>query len=126
MSALFRTLLLWLMVLAVPAQGWAAASMALCGQKHHGVAEQQAQPPRLDTGVTAAHAPCHEADAPVDSADQHQCNVCSSCCSVGALISAVPALPDCEAALPLFATVVSTIDPFAADGPDRPPRNLLV
>ncbi len=30
-----RTLLIWLLVLAVPAQGAAAATMALCGPNHH-------------------------------------------------------------------------------------------
>ncbi len=30
-----RTLLIWLLVLAVPAQGAAAATMAMCGPNHH-------------------------------------------------------------------------------------------
>ena len=35
MGRLIRTLLIWLLVLAVPAQGAAAATMALCGPNHH-------------------------------------------------------------------------------------------
>jgi hypothetical protein len=36
MGLLFRTLLIWLLVLTVPAQGVAAATMAFCGPDHHG------------------------------------------------------------------------------------------
>ena len=36
MDVLIRTLLIWLLMLAIPAQGVAAAAMAFCGPKHHG------------------------------------------------------------------------------------------
>lgn len=146
MSLLVRTLLIWLLVLAIPAQGVAAATMAFCGPKHHGgVAAASAglaataghvrggleatvahEHPRADTNAPVADDPGVSAKAKIGSADQHKCNVCGACCSTGALMSAVPTVVAADAASTAFSTVVATVDPFAADGPDRPPRILLV
>lgn len=142
---LIRTLLIWLLMLAIPAQGVAAATMAFCGPNHHGaaagIAEQAAavhqahgdheataahEPPRVDADAPAADDFSGSAKAKNHLTDQHKCNVCGACCSTGALMSALPTLPTTDAALTSFTSVEACIDPFAADGPDRPPRNLLV
>jgi hypothetical protein len=146
MDLLIRTLLIWLLVLAIPAQGVAAATMAFCGPTHHGGVTAA----KGDLAATAGHVhgglegkvahehPSAGTDAPsadeleasttakIGSADQHKCNVCGACCSTGALMSSVPTLLAADAASTVFSTVVATVDPFAADGPDRPPRSLLV
>ena len=146
MGLLIRTLLIWLLVLAIPAQGVAAATMAFCGPKHHGgVAAAAAdlaataghahggleatvadEHPRADASAPVADEPGVSAKARIGSADQHKCNVCGACCSTGALMSAVPTMLAVDAASTAFSSVVATVDPFAADGPDRPPRNILV
>ena len=50
MTLWMRSLLIWLLVLAVPAQAIAAASMAFCGPDHHpaAAARQQAQVARSE------------------------------------------------------------------------------
>jgi hypothetical protein len=37
----------------------------------------------------------------------------------------MPKLPSFEPCATVFATVSAAVEPFAADGPDRPPRHLL-
>lgn len=143
MDLLIRTLLIWLLVLAIPAQGAAAATMAFCGPKHHGVvaADQVVAAGHVHGGLgaTAAHehpragangSVADEVDVTAGvqavSPDQHKCSICGSCCSAGALIGAVPTLHVADVAPTAFSLVAASVDPYAADGPDRPPRNLLV
>lgn len=146
MDLLIRTLLIWLLVLAIPAQGVAAATMAFCGPKHHGgvagVAADQAatnghlhggleatvahEHPNADANAPVVDEPGVSAQAKVGSANQHNCNVCGACCSAGALMSAVPTMPAADAASTAFSSLVATVDALAADGPDRPPRILPV
>lgn len=45
---------------------------------------------------------------------------------MGAILTTVPVVPATDSAPIVFTTVVPTVDAFAADGPDRPPRNVLV
>ena len=45
---------------------------------------------------------------------------------MGAMLTAVPVVPVTDSAPPMFATVVPSVDAFAADGPDRPPRSVFV
>ena len=47
MRQLLRTVLIWLVVLAVPAQGMAAVSMMHCGPGHHGAQVTQGMAPTL-------------------------------------------------------------------------------
>jgi hypothetical protein len=138
-----RTLLIWLLVLALPAQGAMAATMAFCGPNHHAAAYAAAA--KLGAQAEhehhehATHAAIHVADgqdsetASVESAtpepfaqsDMQKCSVCASCCSAAAIQSTVAKLPSFEPAATVFATVAAAVEPFAADGPDRPPRHLL-
>jgi hypothetical protein len=150
MGWLIRTLFIWLLVLAVPVQGAAAAAMVPCGPSHHGghaavqtqPAVPQAHPHHSGTGATGATAHEHAqamavaAEAPSVSAmpvvsdgfspsAEHTCSACAACCSVGAILGSVLALPAPAVAPTVFATLVASVDPFAADGPDRPPRPVL-
>jgi hypothetical protein len=146
MGSWFRTLFIWLLVLAVPVQGAAAATMAFCGASHHGGGASAAT--QANASAVHAHVGGGEADhqhtravaladedsaASADSAastaaghaGQQKCSACASCCSLGAILSSVLAV-----AVPVFSpTVFSTLEPsvelFAAEGPDRPPRIAL-
>lgn len=151
---LIRTLLVWLLVLAVPAQGAAAATMAFCGPNHPGGAaasraeqrapaehvhpqahpQADAQGSHGDHGdhdkATAARADSADAGssaAPAKSvhADNQKCSACASCCSIGAILNSVLAVPAPELTPTVFSVVVPTVDAFAVDGPDRPPRLVL-
>jgi hypothetical protein len=146
MAVLIRRLVICLLVLALPAQGLAAATLAFCGPAHHaagmslpGAAAADPGQGHHDShpggGAGSAHAqhaqhaqqvdPAgHEPAAPADAGSQ-KCSACASCCSAGAIPSALPALPEPVFATLVFPAVASRVDPFAASGPDRPPRHLL-
>ena len=56
--------------------------------------------------------------------DTQKCSVCAACCSAAAIYDALPKLPVLEPAAADFAAVVPAVEPFSADGPDRPPRHI--
>ena len=127
MSQLVRSLFVWLLVLALPTQGWAAATMASCNQ-HHSASSHAAD----DGHVAHAHGDHGHALAdaaggtPIDAesahASAHTCSACAACCSVGALPSPVLTVPEGAAAPTVFAALQPSVGIFAADGPERPPR----
>lgn len=110
---------MWLIAVALPIQGVAAATMLHCGS-----AQGQAHAKLM-----------HEGHADHDAADgatgQHHdggtagCSACASCCSAVALpvmplILASQELTEAAAAVSSPAIVV-----FLTDGPERPPRTIL-
>jgi hypothetical protein len=144
MSVFVRTLLVWLIVLALPVQGASAATMAFCGPAHHGGGQARTAVTAsgsehshhsvavaangLKAGMAAEAAFSDDASSMLKAsqAAKQKCSVCASCCSLGAILTTVPVVPATEAAPTVFTTVVPTVDAFASDGPDRPPRNVLV
>lgn len=127
-----RPVLMWLLLLALPLQGYAAATMLVCGPGHHaGEAIESEAGSHADQ---AAHRYDDEADATPGSeghVDPHggklvKCSVCSVCCSASAL---PPPLPSFEAALPNATpspAIAESGGDFLTDGPQRPPRTILV
>jgi hypothetical protein len=122
-----RRFLLWLLMLAVPWQGIAAATMLLCEPSHH----------RQQAAAAAAVHDHHHADAgdahehpgthTPGSADvsKSKCSVCASCCPGMALLSAplTAAVFQQHASYTVFVTTdVETV--FIA-GPKKPPRAFL-
>ena len=136
-------LLIWLLALALPAQGVIAATMVFCGPNHHDGASAAAVAHDADAAHqphdVAAHSHHEAADGQAEStaADEtsapdkfspsgmQKCSVCASCCSAAAIHDTVPKLPVFEPAATDFAALAPAVEPFAADGPDRPPRHLL-
>jgi hypothetical protein len=134
---MFRAVLICLLILALPTQGALAATMAFCGQHHHGRAADAGTSHHAD----AAHAHAHHAGADghveAAAADQtaapdkfaksglQKCSVCASCCSAAAIHDTVPKLPVLEPVVADFVFLVPAVEPFAADGPERPPRRLF-
>jgi hypothetical protein len=146
MGSWIRTLFIWLLVLAVPVQGAAAATMAFCGPGHHGGGASAAM--QATASADHAHLGGEHADhqhtqgealadegsavstdsaapAEVKHGSQQKCSVCASCCSLGAILSSVLAVPAPVFSPTVFSTVVASVELFAADGPDRPPRTVL-
>ena len=135
MSWLMRSLLIWLLVLALPAQSVAVAAMVGCGLGHQAavVAGGAAQVPQAhahphphphDADASASSGPAADATAAV-AADGHKCSACAACCSAGAILNTVPSVPMPEFAALVFADWAASVAPFAVDGPDRPPRSIL-
>ena len=139
-----------LLVLAVPAQGSAAVTMAFCGPNHHGAGQvlDAGKAAKADHGTAHAahntagqqadhgHAKAeHDHGAAVSDdgahhakfvhADKHTCSACASCCSAAAILGAMPVVVAPSATPTVFEPVVPTVDTFAADGPERPPRPVL-
>lgn len=140
-----RSLLIWLMVLALPIQAVAAAGMQHCGAAH-----RLMQVASMGAVAPDVHDPVHEAtphehadfgtslDAGMsagDSSDQgvntsalgddFTCSACANCCSAVALPASLvrlpaPSIEDHAAALPA-PEVVS----FMPGGIERPPRTFL-
>lgn len=130
MNSLVRTLLIWLIVMAVPAQGAAAVNMAFCGPTHHGssaaVAGQPSETANLDHHAATALDPSTASLEPAQQVAAHDtCSACASCCLGGAIPSAGLAVPASAVASTVFSALMATVDAFATDGPDRPPRLVL-
>lgn len=143
-----RSLLIWLMVLAMPVQAIAAASMQHCGAAHR----------LMQVGSTAAvapdsHDPVHEAtphqhaDADADTGldtqtsagdssveglnpqqalgDDYTCSACANCCSAVALPSGLVRLPAPSIEAHAAALPATDVVSFMSGGIDRPPRTFL-
>ena len=138
-----RLILAWLVMAALPLQGFAAASMLFCGLDRGAVAQPasggRASDEHHHTAVHAAgvehsaheheshsHAKAYSGSGTTEPADQdakgHACPICASCCHVVAVGGVDPLRqtdipPSVEPVAPVFrvATRVATI-------PDKPPR----
>jgi hypothetical protein len=107
-----------LLMLALPLQGFAAASMLGCAFSHQTVAEPIA--------MAAETAPCHGSEQPDAPPAQHDCKHCAVCAL--ALTLPIPA-SDAPAILPAAHAYLShpaaSFSGFVPDGPERPPRLAL-
>jgi hypothetical protein len=129
-----RVFLLWLMMLAVPFQGYAAASMALCGPQGPAkvaMADSHAgHSTHADMGDHAAHH--HDAAAKADpdrgATTSHvhgdgvaKCSTCVACHAVALTdstqVALLHALPQADLAEP-----ASAMAKLASGVPDKPPR----
>ena len=146
MRAWLKFVVVWLVALALPAQAMASATMVHCGQSHqrmhaaqtgsnhhasvhHQHATHGAQSSHhhdAEVADTSDHAapPNHDADRPDRFTDlgKYKCSLCASCCAGIGLLSTMPKVPAPVFAATVFVAVVPSVDAFAADGPDRPPR----
>lgn len=149
MQVWFRLLIVWFVAIALPAQGIASATMAHCGSSHgrmdaavEASAHRHAHPmagaahhhdgaavavaDHADHGHHAAATPAEAAQGKVADLAKYKCSSCASCCAGAALPGAMPSVPPSTDAPADFIDAVVTIDAFASDGPDRPPRLPLV
>lgn len=129
--SVLRLFVAWLMMAALPLQGFAAASMVFCSE-HHAAATSPAE--GYATSGEHDHA-CHshgvkaQADNAVDESAEaelpdatHKCGICASCCHSLAIAqnvrwSAFSPVPQAESAEPflLIRTTPATVL-------DKPPR----
>lgn len=153
MSRLLRIVCLWLVAVALPVQGLAAATMIHCGPAHarstdaaagegthvhadsarhvHGTASHNHGGDRTTAKQPAAEAGVHAgAEGAKSVGDLHElakskCASCVSCCSATALPSAVPFLDSPSLAESLVPVLPESVAVFLTDGPERPPRFFL-
>ncbi|MDL2336792.1 MAG: hypothetical protein QFE16_03030 [Pseudomonadota bacterium] len=137
---------MWLLLFALPMQGYAAVTMLGCGPNHHRmsvevVAEHRGQhehspaaghhhPHEHQTAAADAVADASSGDAAdgtssvhhLDKVSKFKCSACAACCVGAALPSAAFVF---ASAAPNDAPSASfSIGPvgFLTDGPERPPR----
>jgi hypothetical protein len=132
MQRFVRTLMIWMVALALPLQGYAAAAMVTCGPMHSRMASASEDHHDHDS---SAHGH-HSTDAGVNPAGEEpsslarflkfKCSACASCCTAAAAPS--PVLP-----LPVVMQLHAEAIPFSgsfehsvvSDALERPPRTPL-
>jgi hypothetical protein len=134
MSSRFRQALMWLLLLALPVQGLAAATMLHCGAGHQRGASSLAGKAGSAHRHAASGAHHHAAAAVVTAAVAHdaaqpdltksKCSACAACCIGAALPATALVFESFAPALAPLAFVSEPAIGFVTDGPDRPPRIL--
>lgn len=127
---MLRILFAWLLTAAVPMQGFAAASMLLCGMgtqhQHTAQASEHHDHAAMHnhSGGDAAQGHAHAADPASNASPDtgHKCSICAACCNGVALVgvnrmAAIPPAPQAEWAEPFV-----LIHTLPAPVPDKPPR----
>jgi hypothetical protein len=144
MASGLKLLTLWLLAIALPVQGWAAATMAQCEMSHrhphsarghdatapvHRVA---AALPNAAVKLSAVAAPLHHhgpsATLPQGkSAGQgdHGCSACGACCSPAVMPTTARIVADPAPVAGWDSLAVQGCVDFVTSGPDRPPRRIL-
>lgn len=145
MNRVLKTFLLWLLVLSLPVQGYAAATTAVCGTMHGDASSKGASiAPHSHEGMPHSHQAHHHdsdeqggvvqhdadsshASAAKSNAHADKCSTCQSCCvGLGMIAQGLawhPPLDNTE--LPAASLIVSFTG-FIPQGLERPPRTLLV
>ena len=148
MKRVGRCLFMWLLVFALPVQGFAASTMLFCGAGHHGMVQaangglhHSSHTHRGAQDVAeGSESHVHDPEAKADSSHgpsafsplsaKHakvvgKCNVCAACCSFAVLPTAVIAFTAQAPNRALPVVELTTNAGFFTDGPDRPPRSPL-
>jgi hypothetical protein len=128
MRRLVRVFLLWLIAMALPLQGVAAATMFACGIQHDAQAAAHGGQDHHEHHATGHGDHAHAADLDDDSPDNpppHKCSACAACCVGAALPAAtlVVASVDLTEFHQRFAD--RSVPVFITEGPERPPRFVL-
>ena len=134
MFSRLKLMLVWLIALALPVQALASATMLHCGPGHQRVHAAQMSTSR---DVVAHHDHSqHQAASgqqhgggkttPLADLGKYKCSACAACGSGCALPSSMPVITAPEFGAAVFLAVVPAVEAFAVDGPDRPPRSVLV
>jgi hypothetical protein len=134
MFSRLKFLLVWLIALALPVQALASATLLHCGPSHQRVhAEQLGAAPEASAHHDhaqhqAASTQAHDAGQSKSLADlgKYKCSACAACGSGCALPSRMSVINAPEFSATRFVAVVPAVGAFAVDGPDRPPRSVLV
>lgn len=143
MRSSLRSLLIWLMALALPIQAVAAAGMQHCGATHRLMQVGSAAAVALDAHDRVHEAVLHQhgdagldvetsagdpSDAGLSSTalgDDYTCSACANCCSAAPLPASKAQLPAPAVEAHAAALPATNIDSFMPGGIERPPRPFL-
>ena len=124
-----RILFAWILMAALPMQGFAAASMLFCGMgaQHQHTAEASAPHDHAamhghTTSVEQGHAQAADLTPGASTDTGHKCSICAACCNGVAIVGvnyvvAMAPAPQVELAEP-FVLIHALPSPV----PDKPPR----
>lgn len=135
----FCTFLLWLMMLALPMQGFASASMQYCGKRADHMALQVPSDPEAhhhhadasnDGHQHAMHAAATQAadsEQALDVQNQlpdaaHKCGVCASCCNLVGMTAAPQTVAVHSAPNAAYVEPSALIHSVPSALPEKPPR----
>ena len=155
MHLLTRTVLAWLLMLAIPMQGFAATAMLFCAPSHHSVVStssaSQVAAPTLqasahhDAGMQqSAH---HEYESDVSSSSTSaasdsldltktaplkigkladgKCSACATCCTGSALVGTVLMNSVAMTGSDSIPFALESFVSYVPEGSDPPPRSIL-
>ncbi|MEB0135383.1 hypothetical protein QN362_08555 [Actimicrobium sp. CCC2.4] len=127
MRATFHTLMIWLMLLAIPVQGFAAATMLLCEPVAAMTPADASAGPHDHAAMLAAQS-ADEPDQPDQpaSSGHHTATKCGNCAAfcigVVMITSTQPALPALDFPSQAVATSTALLTSVIPAHPERPPQ----
>ena len=132
MNRVLKTFMLWLLLAALPLQGFAAAVQASCGpMAHHGSSEMvmQAESHNHEGDGAASASIVAAAKSSGGLADaKHKSSFCSACatCCVGAVAPPSVSIltPVYSNSLPVIFSPVPLVAGFIPAGLERPPKRI--
>ncbi len=141
----FKLALLWLLVLALPAQGVAATTMQLCGPIHqrmmagvqkalvqnghaaHATQHLQHQHTQHNDGAVIADGQDHAKGTHQHPVDKVNCSACAICCVSATVPTFAFRIPELTILSDVFRpTEQPGFVGFIPEGPEHPPRHILV
>ncbi|MFZ3153600.1 hypothetical protein [Pseudomonas sp.] len=137
MHKTLRTALIWMLMLALPAQSMAAISMQLCAvtqqsgaltqvdahmAAHHPGAMVMAQ--ATEASVHGEHHASDTSSNAAPAADNSLCSLCAFCVGAVALSTVLASHSPLQAVEPSLARLAQFVG-FIAETPERPPRLFL-
>lgn len=132
MKKLNHYLLLWILIMAIPLQGFAAASIMLCAAEHHQVSVTQTLhvvEHNVKNVDHEHHAQSHEADgqsSDTATAQQHtskdKCSACAACCVGAAMLTSYLASHISRPTSEKIDMTFSSHLGYISDSLERPPR----
>lgn len=135
MRFLNRILLAWLLMLAIPLQGFAATAMLFCAPAHHSTMATKLQPSNSHHGHDAASSAsgthAHQATAAqaepakVNPLGGGKCSSCTTCCTGSVLVSTLITKPVATTSSVLIPFALASFASHVPEGFDPPPRSTL-
>lgn len=133
MNKKLKTVLLWLLLFALPLQGFAASAMLFCETAHH-----HATPTMQVSSVNEHDHGAHQHELPVSASDHNhhsdsthhdmtKCSACAACCVGAAIVSSLG--NGFSSAQPNSHSIPFSTVHFAGHIPaglERPPRAILI
>ena len=124
MLRFLRIMAMWLLALAVPVQGFAAASMIGCGTAHHGAAGLHSATGHQHHASDIHHGDDHKAHGGA-KVSKASCSACASCCTSAALPTGIMVFEPTDGPEAFVALAPHPVATLVSGGPRRPPRSIL-